>query len=307
LDREREDIEGESVKQKRDGVDAWLSRINDSQAQPSGMQYPPDPQNVAAAPTDVSDDSWQATRLSWRSALPPASSVSIHSGGRSSAGATEGFSSEDGQLRHLETAVLGRPPSNGSRRKRLADNDGEPLPARIMPSTKRRKIVRQSDAAPTASGTPGPPPRTEDRMDPPRTRALKRKRPTLSSSGRAPQTEPTNQKSRLPPPAAIPAISPPNLTRSHVTNDGARPVEGQGRHLAKRRKPEAPARDFSRQLRDRAPRKKEMVMSTTSTRPGNRGAENLAQPRKQAAPKPNYQPKLRKSARIAALPPKNYR
>jgi hypothetical protein len=38
LDREREDIEGESVKQKRDGVDAWLSRINDSQAQPSGMR-----------------------------------------------------------------------------------------------------------------------------------------------------------------------------------------------------------------------------------------------------------------------------
>jgi hypothetical protein len=57
LDREREFREGKNVKQKMNSVNAWFSRENDSQAQPSGMQYPPDPQSTAAAPTDVSGNS----------------------------------------------------------------------------------------------------------------------------------------------------------------------------------------------------------------------------------------------------------
>jgi hypothetical protein len=147
-------------------------------------------------------------------------------------------------------------------------------------------------------GNAGPPLRTEDRMDPARTQALKRKPPRLSSPGRAPQTEPANLRSHLPPPAAIPAMSPPSLNRGNadVTNKVARPVEGQDRHPAKRKSQqptvEALARGLSRQLRNPAPRKK-MAMSTIRTRPGNRGAENLAQPKRPAAPKPNYQTKLR--------------
>ena len=203
----------------------------------------------------------------------------------------------------MESAVLGVPPPY---RKRRAGSDEESLPAQTMRPTKRSKVLQQPDAAPTA--TPRPPLATKDGGIPPQNRRLKRKPPTRSSSGRA-RAQPTNQRSHLRPPAAVLPTSPPSLKRK--STDGTNPVAGQGRHPAKRKKSqrpiaEAPARDSSRQLRD-ATHRKEKVASMTRTRRGNTGAVNQAQPKKQAVPEPNYQPKLRRSARIAALPSKDYR
>ncbi len=179
--------------------------------------------------------------------------------------------------------MLGVPPL---KRKR----DHEELPIQHMRPTKRGKVLRQPDAAPTA--TPKPPPATHG-GNPPRNQAPKRKPPTRSSPRRA-QAEPANQSS-LRPPAAVPPMSPPTLKRKScpdVTNGVACPVEGQGRHLAKRGK--------SQQVRD-ATHRKDMEASTTRSWRGKTDAANQTQPKKQAVPEP------RRSARIAALPPRNYR
>ncbi|KAI1463977.1 uncharacterized protein F4812DRAFT_218329 [Daldinia caldariorum] len=268
-----------------DRVNGWFRREGDPQARPTGLQYPPVPQTTDVAPTDVSSDSWPAARSLSRSA----SNTSIHSAAAPSAAATDATS----EPRHWGTAGG---PLNGSQRKRSAD-DGELL--LNLRSTKRNRALR-SNAAPAAAGTPWSPLGTEDRLDP-------RRKRKLSSSGLIPETEPANQTSRRHRPAPIPAMSPPGLKRRNCPDIADE--EGQGRHLAKRRKSQqttarVPATDFPRRLREPRPRKE---VATTRSRPGNGRGKDLAQPRKQAVPKPNYQLELRKSARIAALRPKKYR
>ncbi|KAB5526457.1 hypothetical protein GE09DRAFT_1194586 [Coniochaeta sp. 2T2.1] len=171
-------------------------------------------------------------------------------------------------------------PPNGPRRKRPAD---EPLPT--MRPAKCRRVLR-SDAAAAASGMPCPPRGPEDRVEHPRTGPV---RPKFSLS------VPTANKLRSPSPT-IPAMRPSNSNE-----------EEQGRHPAQRKRArqptsQAPASGLSRRLRASPPRKKEMRM--TRSRPATSCAENLSQPRKRP---PSSQPRLRRSARIAALPPKNYR
>lgn len=69
LESKRERLNAKTATRKMsDRVNAWLGRENDPQAQPSGMQYSPDPQTTDTVPTDVSGNNCQATWPSSRSA-----------------------------------------------------------------------------------------------------------------------------------------------------------------------------------------------------------------------------------------------
>ncbi|KAK3366389.1 hypothetical protein B0H63DRAFT_89486 [Podospora didyma] len=331
--------EGASGRERMGGVDAWLSRENDLQAQPSGTRSPQNSQSMTATRADVSGSGSQMTRLP----SPSGSTVSIHSRGGSSADSTGDSSSVDSRPRFLRVRdrILNRArkfyafgPNGRQAVKKCGfqfqgtqnvdlenitfnsfkmdgrdawytaqdvepcydsaafwDAKGKELDKTWRSINDGFRVMEGSGSKDSRPRHPelavlGMPPPYSDEVSLPaqtmrptkRNKVLQQPEPPLATKdGGIPSQNQTLE--RKPPTRSSSGrarAQPTKRKSTDTTNEVACPVAGQGWHPAKRcrksQRPKAPAR-----LRDAT------------------------------VPEPNYQPKPRRSARIAALPSKNYK